>query len=461
MPMFARLIVFCSLLTGLAVAPLGATLAAEPRSALVIGNAGYSFGPLANPTHDATDMAAALRGAGFEVLLKTDATQGDMVDSIRAFGDMLKRKGGVGLFFFSGHGVQANGENYIVPIGSLPANDNELRRSTVSAGQVVDAMAAARNGLNMIVLDACRTNPFTHTTQGLSRIDTNASLFVSYATSPGSVALDGAGHNSPYTENLVRAIGVPDIPLEETFKRTLKGVYQETHGRQTPWISSSFFGDFYFMPGRAGAASQPQIAAGAAPASAPTRPPALTGIYRVNGSNPDGSRYDGMLAVNQDGDRFRFKWWIGSDIYTGTGQLAGRMLVVNWGGLKPVVYTFNSGGRLDGEWADGSAKETVNLFARAAPDGVALSAGRYRVDGRNPDGSRYRGVVTMTRQSSRYSLDWTVDSSAYHGNGTLDGNMLTVEWGGDTPLVYALAADGTLKGLWDGGAGEETLTPER
>jgi uncharacterized caspase-like protein len=457
--MFARLIVFCSLLTCLTAAPLGAPLAAEPRSALVIGNAGYSFGPLANPTHDATDMAAALRGAGFEVLLKTDATQRDMVDSIRTFGDMLKRKGGVGLFFFSGHGVQANGENYIVPLDAVGTGDSEFKRSAVSAGEVVDAMAAARNGLNMIVLDACRTNPFTHTTQGLSRIDTNASLFVSYATSPGSVALDGTGRNSPYTENLVRAIGVSDIPLEETFKRTLKGVYQETHGRQTPWISSSFFGDFYFMPGRAGAAGQPQIAASPT-ASAATRTPALTGIYRDEGRNPDGSRYTGMLAINQNGDRFRFKWWIGSNTYSGTGQLAGKMLVVNWGDKTPVVYTFASGGRLDGDWADGSAKDTLNLFARASDD-AASPGGRYRVNGRNPDGTPYRGVLTMTSQSNRYSLEWRVDSSTYKGTGTLDGNLLTVNWGGDTPLVYALAADGTLKGLWDAGDGEETLTPDR
>ena len=457
--MFARLIVFCSLLTCLTAAPLGAPLAAEPRSALVIGNAGYSFGPLANPTHDATDMAAALRGAGFEVLLKTDATQRDMVESIRTFGDMLKRKGGVGLFFFSGHGVQANGENYIVPLDAVGTGDSEFKRSAVSAGQIVDAMAAARNGLNMIVLDACRTNPFTHTTQGLSRIDTNASLFVSYATSPGSVALDGAGRNSPYTENLVRAIGVPDIPLEQTFKRTLKGVYQETQGHQTPWISSSFFGDFYFTPGRTSAA-QPQIAAGPAASNTPARPPTLTGIYRAAGRNPDGSNYTGMVTINQNGDRFRFKWWIDGETYTGTGQLAGKMLVVNWGDTKPIVYTFAGSDRLDGEWADGTAKDALKLFARAAGD-AASPGGRYRVAGRNPDGSRYSGVLTMTGQSNRYNLEWRVDSSSYKGTGTLDGNLLTVNWGGATPMIYALAADGSLKGLWDSGDGEETLTPDR
>jgi len=457
--MFARWIGLAGLLAGLAATTAPQPLTAEPRSALVIGNAAYSFAPLANPTHDAADMAAALRGAGFEVILKTDGTQRDMVEAVRSFGDMIKRKGGVGLFFFSGHGVQANGENYIVPVDAQASGDAEFRRSAVSAGQVVDVMAAAHNGLNVIVLDACRTNPFTHTTQGLSRIDTNASLFVSYATSPGSVALDGRGRNSPYTENLVKAIGVPDIPLEETFKRTLKGVYQETEGKQTPWISSSFFGDFYFT-GQHGSGVPVQNASGSAP-SAAAKPPTLTGIYRVEGRNPNGSRYSGMLAVNQDGDRFRFRWWIGTRVFNGDGQLAGKMLVVNWGASKPVVYSFAAPGRLDGEWADGSATETMKLFAAAASDNAGSPGGRYRVDGRNPDGSRYRGTLAMSRQSNRYSLDWQVDSSTYKGTGTLDGNLLTVDWGGNTPLVYALAADGTLKGLWEAGDGEEILTPER
>src|SRR5579872_3242015 len=159
MLMLGRLICCCGFILCLTAA-IPQSVAAEPRTALVIGNAAYSFAPLANPTHDASDMAAVLRSAGFEVLLKTDATQRDIVDAIRGFGDLLKRKGGVGLFFFSGHGVQANGENYIVPLDAVPSGDSEFKRSAVSAGQVVDAMATARNGLNMIVLDACRTNPF-------------------------------------------------------------------------------------------------------------------------------------------------------------------------------------------------------------------------------------------------------------------------------------------------------------
>src|SRR5262245_55231870 len=284
--MIKRLLIAALMLLGLVSAPN-----AEPRTALVIGNAGYSFAPLANPVNDATDMAAALRGAGFDVVLKTDADQRSTSDAIRTFGDALKRKGGVGLFFFAGHGAQLGGENYIVPIGQGFSGERDLKDRAVAASEVVDAMAAAKNDLNVIVLDACRDNPIgAGGTRGLTRIDTNAKLFVSYSTSPGSVALDGRGRNSPYTKHLAQAVNVANIPLEETFKRTLKGVYQETSGQQTPWISSSFFGDFAFRPdgqGGPGVAPPPVVPKGSAP-------PTLAGVCRPACHNPNNSPMVGI-----------------------------------------------------------------------------------------------------------------------------------------------------------------------
>ncbi len=218
------LLVFCWL------AALSCAASAEPRTALIIGNAAYAGAPLRNPTNDANDMAGVLRKAGFDVIVQTDANQRGMKDAIRSFNAALKSRGGVGLFFFSGHGVQSAGENYLLPVNERFANENDVRGNSVSAAEAVDAMAAARNGLNIVVLDACRNNalPGTNTTSGLSRIDSNASLFISYATSPGSVALDGEGRNSPYTKHLTQAIDAPGLSLEETFQRTLKGVYTET-----------------------------------------------------------------------------------------------------------------------------------------------------------------------------------------------------------------------------------------
>jgi hypothetical protein len=434
----------------------------EPRTALVIGNSAYPFALLANPANDATDLAQVLRGAGFDVTLQTDTDQQNMQDAIHTFGAKLKQKGGVGLFYFAGHGMQMNGENYILPIIQGEATKEAITTHAVGADDVVDAMAASGTALNIVILDACRDNPLNRgDTRGLSRIDSNASLFVSYSTSPGLLALDGDGRNSPYTKNLVAAISQSDLSIEETFKRTLKGVYQETHGQQTPWISSSFFGDFVFRPTRpvARAALTSERTNGlAVPVG---RPPKLTGIYRVQGINPNGSHYHGMLTLTPFGKDFLFKWWINQQTFTGSGQFAGRMLVVNWGQTSPVVYTIDPNGSLDGEWADGTATEKLELIARATERTVSPPAGHYRVSGRNPNGDPYSGTVSIVNRSGQYVLDWRVGSSNYRGNGTLVSNVLTVEWGSSTPVVYALNADGTLSGLWSAGDGEETLTPDR
>ena len=162
-------------------------LAQEARTALVIGNGDYSFAPLANPTNDAGDVAEALRKAGFEVTLLKDADIGETRTALRTFGQVLKEKGGVGLFFFAGHGVQVKGENYLLPVGDGIGDVDDLDNQTVSAAQIVEEMDAANNALNIVILDACRDNPFTGGTKGLSRIDSSSSLFVSYSTSPGSV----------------------------------------------------------------------------------------------------------------------------------------------------------------------------------------------------------------------------------------------------------------------------------
>jgi hypothetical protein len=434
----------------------------EPRTALVIGNSTYSFSLLANPANDATDLAQVLRGAGFDVTLQTDADQQKMQEAVHTFGAKLKQKGGVGLFYFAGHGMQVNGENYILPIMQGEATREAIRTHAVGAGDVVDTMAASGTALNIIILDACRDNPLNHgETRGLSRIDSNASLFVSYSTSPGMLALDGDGRNSPYTKNLVAAIAQPDLSIEETFKRTLKGVYQETHGQQTPWISSSFFGDFVFRPIHPVASSAATLERTNAVAALAGRPPKLTGIYRVKGTNPNGSHYSGMLTLTPFGKDFLFKWWIARQTFTGSGQFAGRMLVVNWGQSTPVVYTIDPNGGLEGEWADGTASERLELVALAAERAVRPPVGRYRVSGRNPNGESYSGTVSIVGRSGQYVLDWKVGSNNYRGSGTLASNILTVDWGGSTPVIYALNADGTLSGLWSAGEGEETLLADQ
>jgi len=444
--------IFIRIFALFATLTLAQAQAPSPRLALVIGNSDYSFAPLRNPVNDAEAMAKALEEAGFEVTVATDAYQAAMAKAVSAFGEKLKDKGGIGLFYFSGHGAQISGDNYLIPVSVSDADD--IKSGSVTATEIVQAMAGAHNGLNIFILDACRTNPWDpNGSHGLSRIDSNASLFISYATSPGAVALDGTGNNSPYAKYLAEWIATPNLDLEDTFKRTLKGVYQDTKGEQTPWISSTFFGDFVFRP--EGAEAQ------AEEVEAQTEMPPLAGVYRASGTNPSGSEYTGMVTVEQDNVGFHVTWWIGKDTFEGKGHLAGKMLVIDWGDKTPVVYSFGEDGALDGEWADGSATETLTPVATSAEDEVLPPEGEYSVAGRNAEGKDYDGTVTITKEADDYRLSWEVGDQSYEGDGTLEGNLLTVDWGGSTPIVYALGDDGSLTGLWDAGHGEETLTPDR
>jgi hypothetical protein len=444
------------LLAVLWLAPWFAARADDARTALVIGNGRYAFAPLPNPEHDAADIADALRGAGFAVDLVLDAGRAKMVESIGRFGDTLARRKGVGFFYYAGHGAQIAGENYLVPVDAALGDETSLRQSAVGASLLVDAAAASSDTLNILVLDACRNNPLGQTgVRGLSRIDSSDRLFISFSTKPGAVALDGDDRNSPYAKHLALAIATPSLNLESVFKKTLKGVYQETQGQQTPWLSSSYFGEFVFRPGPAGLA----IAGEDEEQVKPRRN--LTGVYRSDGVNPNGTRYKGITAVNWDGKQVRVKWWIGNQTFTGAGEFAGRMLVVNWGDTHPVIYTFGKHGFLNGEWAEGKASERLELFASAAPTAGSLDPGRYAVTGHNPDGTSYDGVVDIAKSpSGDYSFDWKVGKTAYHGEGKLEGGILTIYWGAQMPVVYALTGNNELKGLWSGGGGEETLSPE-
>ena len=167
-----------------------------------------------------------------------------------------------------------------------------------------------------------------------------------------------------------------------------------------------------------------------------------------------------MAALTPAREGYRFNWWIGRSVFTGSGHFAGRMLVVDWSRKHPVVYTFATARRLDGEWANNSATETLELYAAAAETHMSPPGGQYKLTGRNPNQTTYSGSVSIRARREGFEVGWRIGSTTYRGTGTLDGNILTVNWGQPTPIVYALAADGSLRGLWAGGRGEETLTPE-
>ena len=223
------------------------------RTALVIGNSQYEVGSLRNPANDAQDMGDALMKLGFDVTLKLNAGQEDMESAISEFGRQLYQ-GGIGLFYYAGHGVQVGGENYLIPVNATIESESDVRYKAVNIGQVLGKMGEARNGLNMVILDACRDNPFAKSfrssSRGLAVVSSSAvkGTLIAYATSPGNVASDGDDRNGLYTKHLLQHISAPGIPVEQVFKRVLQGVELDTNGKQSPWTSSSFSGDFSFHP---------------------------------------------------------------------------------------------------------------------------------------------------------------------------------------------------------------------
>ena len=244
----------------------------ENHVALVIGNGTYKDAPLRNPTNDASDMAAALRALGWKVTLRTNASQRQMKEAIRDFGRELAR-GGVGLFYFAGHGIQYRGENYLVPVSANIEREADVEDETVGARFVLSQMEEARNRVNIVIMDACRNNPYSRSfrsaSRGLAQMDAAQGTLVAFATAPGSVASDGDGRNGIYTKHLLRQIRAPGVPAELMFKRVRDGVIEETKDRQTPWESSSLRGaDFYFNP-PAGGAQVASVAPSGSPVSSP------------------------------------------------------------------------------------------------------------------------------------------------------------------------------------------------
>jgi uncharacterized caspase-like protein len=245
--------IFLVLLILVLINPYSLPAATEQRIALVIGNGAYSSGPLKNPVNDATAMAAQLQKLGFTVILKKNANLRGMEDALSDFGDRLKR-GGVGLFFYAGHGLQVGGANYLVPIGARINREADIKYETLDAGKILDEMAIANNGLNIVIFDACRDNPYSRSFRNASRglaIVSNApaGTFISYSTSPGNVASDGDGKNSPYTEALLWYMKEPGLTIEQVFKGARARLGKDTGGKQIPWELSSLQGEFYFVPG--------------------------------------------------------------------------------------------------------------------------------------------------------------------------------------------------------------------
>ena len=243
-----------------------ASAAAETRIALVIGNSTYNSGTLPNPANDARMIGETLKSLGFEVISRTNADQTTMKRAIQEFGARLEKAGvgAVGLFYYAGHGVQLNGKNYLIPTTARIEREGDVEIEAVSADWVIEQMRYARNRLNIMILDACRNNPFIHNSRGLAgsglaTIEAPAGILIAYSTAPGSVATDGSGRDSPYAEALSHAMRDVHEPVEQVFKHVRVGVMDATSGNQVPWESSSLTGDFFFAAPQS-AAAKPAVA---------------------------------------------------------------------------------------------------------------------------------------------------------------------------------------------------------
>ena len=245
--------------------------AGESRVALVIGNANYKDAPLANPVHDARAVAKALNGLGFKVSLRTNLTQTQLRRAIREFGDELHATQGVGLFYFAGHGVQISNRNFLIPVGSDIQREYEVEEQAVDAGTVLSMMHSARARVNIVILDACRNNPFIRdfrsSVNGLAPMQAPAGSLIAFSTAPGQTAIDGTGQLGLYTEQLVENISLPGLKIEDVFKNVRVGVQRASNGKQIPWENTSLTGDFYFKSSSTAAAA---AVAGVAVAAAAT-----------------------------------------------------------------------------------------------------------------------------------------------------------------------------------------------
>ncbi|MEI7429796.1 MAG: caspase family protein, partial [Betaproteobacteria bacterium] len=222
------------------------------RMALVIGNSSYRDSPLKNPANDAKALAKSLSACGFSPQLLLDASQKDMASAITSYGARLASKKAVGIFYYAGHGVQLAWRNYLIPVDAVIDRLEDLPKRCVELNTLLGALTKAENPMNIIILDACRDNPFGSRLppeqKGLSQFDAPPGSLLSYATAPGNTASDGTGANGLFTENLLREMMVDGAKLEDVFKRVRLNVRLQSRGQQIPWESTSLEDDFYFLP---------------------------------------------------------------------------------------------------------------------------------------------------------------------------------------------------------------------
>ncbi|MCO6187496.1 caspase family protein [Rhizobium sp. L1K21] len=267
------------------------------KVALVIGNSDYQqVNKLPNAAQDAKDVAATLEGLGFRVFLGTDLARADILKLAQEVRKTLQPDD-IGLFYFSGHAVQFGAENFLIPVDAFGEDESAIRERSVKL-QTVLAEMESRADRNIIILDACRNNPFElpatgrsigGPSRGLAKVDAGVGSFIAFSTQPGNVASDGAGRNSPFTTALLKYLPSTDDDLHEVMRKVRRDVVEETNSEQIPWENSSLIERIYLAPNAKINAEKPVIAE-----PKPAQQAASLFTYEVAGLDPNG---DGFLAL--------------------------------------------------------------------------------------------------------------------------------------------------------------------
>ena len=287
--------------------------------ALIIGNGAYADRPLRNPVNDATDLAAALERLGFQVQRHTDLDRKEMHRALQAFREALRGKQ-LGLFYYAGHGAQYHGHNYLIPVRAEIQDAADLPVEALEVDNVLAQMQSAGNSISVVILDACRNQPYPGASRaserGLARLDAIRGSLVAYATSPGSVAQDGDGRNSPYATALLAEIGKPGVSLTDLFNNVGWAVARATNNAQEPWYSASPLPRIYLAQEQE--PPPPPLSGPVSSASAPSPfPPSIPQEAPSAGSRPragqvfrdtlsDGTRGPALVVIPAG------EFWMGS-----------------------------------------------------------------------------------------------------------------------------------------------------
>ena len=417
------------------------------RVALVIGNAAYAAAPLGNPLNDAADIAKELESAGFTVIRRDNATLREMHLALREFGDRLGRTS-TGLFYFAGHGVQVRGRNYLLPVDADIAREDEAAFAAMDLAAVMEKLDSARNPVNIVILDACRDNPFGNKLQpsakGLAQVEAPPGTLIAFSTAPGNAAADGGGRNGLYTGHLLVHMKKPGAPIEETLRAVRAAVRRDSRGLQVPWESTSLETEFAFRAAPAKVAVAPPSAAAnpgrprGAGAVSPFAPPTFvagdTWTYR----------YSNLLAQTQKQTVMTVKEIQGAQVYWddgSVGDLLGNMTRVKrngeWRLYSPssqmYVFPLNPGSSFTLKSVENGAR-TFDLHVTMAIGGeeeIATPAGRFRavkivrtVKWARRGNASDTGVNTWTYWYSGPAKRWVV---AEQSNVTTGGKQLQLD----------------------------------